>query len=69
MHDWLRDEGRDAEAIGLLRECVQLRERKLGANHPAFISSSEALASWEAEHATPTLGDVAEGIRLANQTD
>jgi hypothetical protein len=34
-----------------MRECVQLRERKIGANHPDYISSLNALAIWTAEQA------------------
>jgi hypothetical protein len=30
--------GRDTEALGLLKECVQLRTRVLGDNHPDTIS-------------------------------
>jgi hypothetical protein len=44
-------QGRHSEALGLMRDCVRLRKRKLGANHPYFISSSNILATWEAEQA------------------
>jgi hypothetical protein len=44
-----KSQGRYAEAVGLLRECVRLQERISGASHPHFISSSNALVRWEAE--------------------
>ena len=40
-----KEQGRDPEAVGLMRECVRLQERVLGASHPHFISSSNALAT------------------------
>jgi hypothetical protein len=40
---------RDAEAVNLMKECVQLQRRILGVDHPDSISSSIALAGWEAE--------------------
>ncbi|PSN62925.1 hypothetical protein BS50DRAFT_500680 [Corynespora cassiicola Philippines] len=42
-------QGRDTEAIALIRQCVQSRYRKLGGNHPDFIFSSATLAEWERE--------------------
>ena len=44
-----KEQGRNAEAIDLMRKCVRLRERVLGTNHPHFISSSDALAEWIVE--------------------
>ena len=41
--------GRDAEAIQLMKVCVQLRTSILGATHPHSLSSKEALTKWEAE--------------------
>ena len=58
-----KDQGRDTEAVGLMRECVRLGQRILGANHPHFISSSNSLARWEAEQSDvgALAGGVAEG--------
>jgi hypothetical protein len=44
-----KGQSRDLEAVSLMKECVELRQRVLGANHPDFISSSSVLARWEAE--------------------
>jgi hypothetical protein len=41
-----KDQGRDKEAIILLTERVQLRERVLGPDHP-FTSSRAVLNRWE----------------------
>ena len=38
-----KEMGRDTEAITLIDECVQLRKRTLGVNHPKTIASSSAL--------------------------
>jgi Tetratricopeptide repeat len=58
-----KEQGRDAEAISLMRECVQLREQVLGAKHPHFISSSDVLAGWvvEQEDTGASARGVAEG--------
>ena len=37
---------RHTEALTLMDECVQLRKRVLGANHPYFLNSSAALSEW-----------------------
>lgn len=42
-------QGRDAEAIELMRKCVELRRRILSTAHPLSISSSSVLSEWEAE--------------------
>ncbi|PSN59131.1 hypothetical protein BS50DRAFT_580214 [Corynespora cassiicola Philippines] len=55
---WKR-QGRHAEAIALMRQCVQSRYRKLGVNHSDFISSSATLAKWEGEQTSAIL--LAEG--------
>jgi Tetratricopeptide repeat len=47
-----KGQGRDMEAISLMSECAQLRQRILGVNHPHFISSSTVLAAWKAEEAS-----------------
>ena len=41
--------GRETEAIRLMEECIQLRKRVLGLNHPHSISSCIALDTWKAE--------------------
>ena len=40
-----KEQGRDAEAVGLMKECVRLQQWILGADHRHFISSSIALAT------------------------
>jgi hypothetical protein len=58
----MKKKGRNVEAVGLMREYVQRRKRILGANRPYFISSSNALAGWEAEqYGTLAPRGVAEG--------
>ncbi|KAF2022747.1 putative kinesin [Setomelanomma holmii] len=47
--------GREVEAINLMRECVQFRQQKLRSNHPGLLSSSAALAQWEAQHGVANL--------------
>jgi hypothetical protein len=42
--------GKEIEAVRLMKGCVRVRERVLGANHPHFISSCTALDAWRAEH-------------------
>ena len=44
-----KGQGRDLEALNLMKECVQLRQRILGFNHPHTLSSSMTLAEWETE--------------------
>lgn len=44
-----KEQCRDAEAVGPLGKSVRLRERILQADYLYFISSSNALARWEAE--------------------
>jgi hypothetical protein len=41
--------GKEIEAVKLMEECVRLRGRILGLNHPHFISSCRALHLWKAE--------------------
>ncbi|KAI1524483.1 TPR-10 domain containing protein, partial [Pyrenophora tritici-repentis] len=42
-------QGRSAEAIVLMRQCVQQRQRVLKASHPDLKSSLAALEEWESE--------------------
>jgi hypothetical protein len=42
-------QGRGAEAIVLMRQCGQRRQKVLKASHPDFKSSSKDLEQWEAE--------------------
>jgi hypothetical protein len=44
-----KDLERQTEAIKLLDECVELRKRVVGVNHPDFLSSSSALIAWRTE--------------------
>lgn len=43
-----KGQGRIVKVTRLMSECVQRRQRVLGLDHPHFISSSRALAKWEA---------------------
>ena len=47
--------GKEIEAIRLMEECVQLRTRILGVNHPDSISSCTVLDTWKAEQEDVTL--------------
>jgi hypothetical protein len=42
-------QGRSAEAVVLMRQCVQKREQVLKASHPSLKSSLAVLEEWEAE--------------------
>jgi hypothetical protein len=42
-----KGQGRDSEALNLMRDCVQLRQQMLRADHPNLVSSSATLALWE----------------------
>jgi hypothetical protein len=44
-------QSRDPEAVCLMNDCVQLRQRSLESYHPHYISSSTALARQQAEQA------------------
>lgn len=44
-----KGQGRDTEALKLIQECVQLRTRVFGNNHPDTNSSLDALSRWQAE--------------------
>jgi hypothetical protein len=37
---------RQAEALKLMDECVQLSKRIVGVSHPHFLSSSATLSAW-----------------------
>jgi len=41
--------GRDKEAIELMKECVALRTRTIGVNHPQTLSSGTTLLGWRTE--------------------
>ncbi|PVH73200.1 hypothetical protein DL98DRAFT_431749 [Cadophora sp. DSE1049] len=41
--------GKDIEAVRLMEDCVRVRKRLLGLNHPHSISSCTALDAWKAE--------------------
>jgi hypothetical protein len=42
-----KSQGRDHDALGLMRECFLLRKQKLGVDHSSTISSLGALNGWE----------------------
>ncbi|KAF2261824.1 hypothetical protein CC78DRAFT_413948, partial [Lojkania enalia] len=42
-----KGQGRNAEAIKLMSECVRLSHDILDANHPVYMSSLKLLAAWE----------------------
>ena len=44
---FLREQGRDDEALALLEECVQLQKQELGLGHPFTMSSLAALNRWK----------------------
>jgi Tetratricopeptide repeat len=44
-----KEQGRHAEALKLIEECVHLRSQFLGVNHYLTLSSSAALAEWKME--------------------
>ena len=44
-----KEQKRVAEAIELMKQCVQLRTKVLGAEHPYTLSSSGALMIWKTE--------------------
>ncbi|KAH6700536.1 hypothetical protein BKA61DRAFT_423467, partial [Leptodontidium sp. MPI-SDFR-AT-0119] len=39
--------GRDANALELMRQCVEVLARILGSNHPYTLSSSTTLLEWQ----------------------
>ncbi|KAH7016730.1 hypothetical protein EDB80DRAFT_565208, partial [Ilyonectria destructans] len=42
-----KDQGRSGDALALMRNCVILQERALGADHPLAVFRAETLADWE----------------------
>ena len=46
----LKEQGRDAEALNLMMNCVQLQSKVLGVNHPDTVSSSTAFIDWQTEN-------------------
>jgi Tetratricopeptide repeat len=45
-------QGRDVKTHQLMAECVQLRVRVLGAEHPHCLSSATVLAEWQRDQNT-----------------
>ncbi len=43
-------QGRNAEAINLLEQCVPLQGQILGVDHPYTVGSSAALTKWQGEN-------------------
>ncbi len=43
-------QGRNAEAINLMEQCVHLRGQILGVDHPSTVASSAALTEWQGEN-------------------
>jgi hypothetical protein len=43
----MKEQGRAMEAINLMVECVQLRDRVLRPKHPYALTSATALADWQ----------------------
>ncbi|KAK3684336.1 hypothetical protein B0T22DRAFT_470114, partial [Podospora appendiculata] len=41
-----KDQGRHSDAIVLMEECSQARQRVLGTGHPDTLSSLTAVAEW-----------------------
>jgi hypothetical protein len=52
--------GQHADALEVMQECVQLRTRILGADHPNTLSSLKTLLGWRAEN-LETSGSAEEG--------
>jgi hypothetical protein len=47
---WIwKNENRDAEALDLLSLCLELLTRKLGANHPNILASTQTYNTWKME--------------------
>ena len=44
-----KSQGRDSDTLDLMEECVQLRTRTLGVDHPCNVSSSVVLIGWKEE--------------------
>jgi len=44
-----KSQGRNAEAMALIRQCVQQRQRVLKPSHPDLKSCLAALEEWESE--------------------
>jgi hypothetical protein len=44
-----KEQGRQAEALRLIEECVRLGSQTLGVNHHLTLSSSKALSKWKME--------------------
>ena len=42
----IKEQGRKEDAIKVITECVELRERILGYGYPYTLSSAAALAGW-----------------------
>jgi hypothetical protein len=44
-----KGQGRNEEAIALMKDCVQILKRVLGPEHPSTTSSQAALIAWQME--------------------
>ncbi|KAF2469576.1 uncharacterized protein BDR25DRAFT_228047 [Lindgomyces ingoldianus] len=42
-----KGQGRDVEAISLMKECVRLQRHTRGVNNSSFVAYSNVLAKWE----------------------
>lgn len=49
----LKEDGRVAEVISLMKECARLRKSALGVDHPQTLHSVTALFSWYEETWSP----------------
>ncbi|KAK3900246.1 hypothetical protein C8A05DRAFT_17429, partial [Staphylotrichum tortipilum] len=41
-----KDQGRHTDAFALMEDCAQARQRVLGVNHPATLSSLATVTEW-----------------------
>jgi hypothetical protein len=48
-----KGQGRDAEALRLMEDCVPRLKRVFGIQHPHFLSSYATLSKWEAYMSFP----------------
>jgi hypothetical protein len=44
-----KGQGQDGKALKLMGECVALRSRTIGTNHPHTVSSRIVLLGWQTE--------------------
>jgi hypothetical protein len=63
-----KGQGRDKEAIVLMKQCVWLRERVLGPDHPFTLSSRKALIRWSRSLRAKTTKESVKGKPILQPT-